>query len=390
MAMRPGQPVVVPCYRVLTTDGPCSVQRFLLHFSLYASGRRQEKREGMDVMPGNRARKFSPLHKHLLLGLHGERILWVGDARALYFMGNGARSYDPSIQRFLSMDPYSPFSVGGMHPYAFCEGDPVNNIDPSGYAAQSTFYTAWRLFALVSGFLTLGLVIATMGGATAVIASVVLTLDLVRNITAIAADSLQHREPEAARTLKNISQGMGIAASIFGVFGGGTLGYAKLKGRVIHGLASGQRYYHYEKKMKDRKTEMFFFSEKFRDGSLVMTHGSQQRSLQSPTGELLKPYEWAQRLLRLPSYANSSQQGPLYLMSCHASKWGYGSNAAKISSALDRKVIVFDSPWTLTSQRMALQAPRIMSGSMPVGLAHFSFYGSTLGKPLRFVNGRAV
>jgi RHS repeat-associated protein len=45
-----------------------------------------------------------------------------------------ARYYDPSVARFLSMDPASP-SAGNplsLNRYAYCEGDPVNHADATG------------------------------------------------------------------------------------------------------------------------------------------------------------------------------------------------------------------------------------------------------------------
>ncbi|WP_159076037.1 SpvB/TcaC N-terminal domain-containing protein [Microvirgula aerodenitrificans] len=68
------------------------------------------------------------------VGMNGEHIDWIGPRSQLYPLGSGVRSYDPGIQRFLTPDPYSPFSVGGLNPYAYCFGDPVNLGDPSGYA----------------------------------------------------------------------------------------------------------------------------------------------------------------------------------------------------------------------------------------------------------------
>ncbi len=48
------------------------------------------------------------------------------------FLGNGYRIYNPMLMRFHSPDHVSPFGRGGMNCYAYCEGDPVNRVDPSG------------------------------------------------------------------------------------------------------------------------------------------------------------------------------------------------------------------------------------------------------------------
>lgn len=56
----------------------------------------------------------------------------LDDASKGYLLGNGHRAYRPDLMRFLSPDRMSPFGVGGVNAYAYCSGDPVNNIDPSG------------------------------------------------------------------------------------------------------------------------------------------------------------------------------------------------------------------------------------------------------------------
>ena len=49
-----------------------------------------------------------------------------------YMLGNGTRGYDPRVMRFTSPDRLSPFLKGGINSYAYCEGDPVNYLDPTG------------------------------------------------------------------------------------------------------------------------------------------------------------------------------------------------------------------------------------------------------------------
>jgi len=51
---------------------------------------------------------------------------------ACYHLGNGYRLYSPSLMRFLNPDRLSPFGRGGINKYAYCAGDPINRIDPSG------------------------------------------------------------------------------------------------------------------------------------------------------------------------------------------------------------------------------------------------------------------
>ena len=71
-----------------------------------------------------------------VLGFNGERIDPVLGG---YHLGNGYRLYSPSLRRFTSPDSMSPFGKGGINPYAYCEGDPINSTDPTGRLKASLF-----------------------------------------------------------------------------------------------------------------------------------------------------------------------------------------------------------------------------------------------------------
>lgn len=49
-------------------------------------------------------------------------------------LGNGYRAYNPLLMRFHSQDSMTPFGDGGINSYGYVNGDPFNNIDPSGHA----------------------------------------------------------------------------------------------------------------------------------------------------------------------------------------------------------------------------------------------------------------
>ncbi len=53
-----------------------------------------------------------------------------------YLLGNGYRAYNPVLMRFNRPDSLSPFGEGGLNPYAYCVGDPVNRRDPTGHKAN--------------------------------------------------------------------------------------------------------------------------------------------------------------------------------------------------------------------------------------------------------------
>ncbi|MDU9392476.1 RHS repeat-associated core domain-containing protein [Pseudomonas sp. zfem002] len=52
-----------------------------------------------------------------------------------YLLGNGYRAYNPVLMRFHQPDSWSPFGAGGLNPYVYCIGDPVNRRDPTGHMA---------------------------------------------------------------------------------------------------------------------------------------------------------------------------------------------------------------------------------------------------------------
>lgn len=72
-----------------------------------------------------------------LLAYNGEYV----NATGTYLLGNGYRCYNPSLMRFHSADDQSPFDAGGVNAYAYCEGDPINKIDPSGHSSIWNFFT---------------------------------------------------------------------------------------------------------------------------------------------------------------------------------------------------------------------------------------------------------
>ncbi|MBX8528409.1 hypothetical protein K5D32_01975, partial [Pseudomonas cichorii] len=80
-----------------------------------------------------------------------------------YLLGKGYRAYNPVLMRFHSPDSLSPFDRGGMNPYAYCLGDPVNYLDPDGHLPK------WLIPVIGIGLSIVGIVasVATLGAGTA-------------------------------------------------------------------------------------------------------------------------------------------------------------------------------------------------------------------------------
>jgi RHS repeat-associated protein len=66
------------------------------------------------------------------LGFNGERSDLI---TGRYLLGNGYRAFNPVLMRLNSPDNLSPFGKGGLNPYAYCLGDPINRVDPKGHVS---------------------------------------------------------------------------------------------------------------------------------------------------------------------------------------------------------------------------------------------------------------
>jgi RHS repeat-associated protein len=64
------------------------------------------------------------------IGFNGQ---WRDPVTGWYHLGNGYRVYNPVLMRFHTPDAWSPFTSGEVNGYAYCSGDPINFVDPSGH-----------------------------------------------------------------------------------------------------------------------------------------------------------------------------------------------------------------------------------------------------------------
>ena len=155
------------------------------------------------------------------IGFNGER---QDPVSGHIHLGNGYRSYSPALMRFTCPDSMSPFGAGGINPYAYCGGDPVNRADPSGH--MSTGQGVGLGLGLLAGIL---LSIFT-GGASLAVA---LALDVAGGAvigagSELVAEGIDHQKINWGAV--GISAGMGAAMSLVG-FGLGKVG-AKAYNRV--------------------------------------------------------------------------------------------------------------------------------------------------------------
>nr|CAC19493.1 nematicidal protein 2 [Xenorhabdus bovienii] len=161
-----------------------------------------------------------------ILGYNGER---ADPVSGVTHLGNGYRSYDPTLMRFHTPDSLSPFGAGGINPYSYCLGDPINRSDPSGHLS----WQAWTGIGMgIAGLLltiaTGGMAIAAAGGIAAAIASTSTTalafgaLSVTSDITSIVSGALEDASPKASSILGWVSMGMGAAGLAESAIKGGT------------------------------------------------------------------------------------------------------------------------------------------------------------------------
>ncbi|MFU2329968.1 RHS repeat-associated core domain-containing protein [Pseudomonas sp. NFX98] len=111
---------------LLATD----LQRSVLH--LVSAGRHQQ------TVYSPYGHRFPEGGLISLLGFNGQR---RDPVTGHYLLGNGYRAFNPVLMRFNSPDNLSPFGKGGVNAYAYCAGDPVNRVDPTGHHFAVVLFT---------------------------------------------------------------------------------------------------------------------------------------------------------------------------------------------------------------------------------------------------------
>lgn len=148
-----------------------------------------------------------------LPGFNGER---VDPVSGTYHLGNGYRAYNPVLMRFNCPDSLSPFGAGGINPYAYCAGDPINHTDPSGHISGSA------IAGIALGTISLVFGIATLGSSIAAGGAVIAALGIVSDVTGIASAATEDSHPEASSALGWVSLATGFAGIAVGIGNWGT------------------------------------------------------------------------------------------------------------------------------------------------------------------------
>ena len=160
-----------------------------------------------------------------LPGFNGERLDPLSQT---YHLGNGYRTYKPSLMRFDGPDSWSPVGRGGLNQYAYCEGDPINRSDPSGHMSSGT---VGGILGVIFGIVGAALAIWTFGTSIAAIAALETTSAITAGMaaetlasglgvaavgTGIASTATAKSDPSLSRALGWASLGLGLASFTLG------------------------------------------------------------------------------------------------------------------------------------------------------------------------------
>jgi RHS repeat-associated protein len=148
----------------------------------------------------------------------------------VYMLGNGTRVFIPHLALFSSADTKSPFSAGGINPYFYCHGDPMNLSDPSGHISNGASL-AMNIIAFLAEAALLSAAVYLSGGALlpAVLAELPTLIGMAGTVFGIAADSVAIKadnegldNSSTVKALNIVSTTLGAASLVAGLPGKNT------------------------------------------------------------------------------------------------------------------------------------------------------------------------
>ncbi|MFJ4388379.1 RHS repeat domain-containing protein [Pseudomonas soli] len=280
----------------------------------------------------------------------------------------GYRPYDPLLMCFLAPDSESPFGRGGINPYAYCAGDPINRSDPDGHS--------WQSWVVAGSSIAIGVIatVASMGtalpallaagglsasGAMAVAAAALNTVSLATGVAAMAMQ-ISGKDENAASILGWISIGTGAASMVTGAMlstGASRLSGMRLPGRGQKIADRGRRNATrsspqsapvrsagksealYEQWVNGRPTHDVVWHERFLGRYRALeTHGASNGQLMNAQGKMVDPVKLAVKEIA-PRLQGVDPAEPLFLVACEG---GSSGAAQRLADILRRPVYGYD------------------------------------------------
>lgn len=162
-----------------------------------------------------------------ITGFNGER---KDPISGVTHSGNGYRVYTPVLTRFTCPDGWSPFGGGGINPYAYCDGDPVNRADPSGHMSwQAGLGIGLGILGILGAAFTGGASIAAAGSITSAFATLS-AASMIASVAALASDVLGIASAATEQKNPGLSASLGWVSLATGLLSlGAGMGPALLK-----------------------------------------------------------------------------------------------------------------------------------------------------------------
>ncbi|AZC64539.1 RHS repeat-associated core domain-containing protein [Pseudomonas chlororaphis] len=335
-----------------------------------------------------------------LPGFNGER---ADPFSGVTHLGNGYRAYSPALRRFTCPDSESPFGIGGINSYVYCDNDPINLSDPSGHGP-----IAWLLEAVVTLGIRLGMKAAmaeSLTAAAAVTANVEIGLDITTGVTSavtgIASAATKQSNPEVSQKLQWASVGLGVGSAVFGAAAGvakvrkGLQGLserlerAKSGKRIITlGASKGIKSYDLLTPGELRHGVALF--EDTYQGSTrlnVIAHGVKETAHIVVEGQLVDAEGFVKN--GLCSY-DLSKYNSIKLYVCHAAEGGPDSFAGQLSKLTNKPVKAYIGPVkvALNPETVAQNAIKALDGGISQDVINASIRTAYDGTPFSLYSPR--
>ncbi|EEM2503387.1 TPA: RHS repeat-associated core domain-containing protein [Salmonella enterica subsp. indica] len=182
-----------------------------------------------------------------LPGFNGER---QDPLSGVTHLGNGYRAYSPALRRFTCPDSASPFGIGGINPYVYCDHDPINKTDPSGHGPIT-----WLIRKIITLAVRLGIASAETADS---MASGLVTAGTVETGTALATQIATGVAQPIARARGNTvaASKLGWVTLGMGMAGGLGLGEGDI-GRTLKQLRGAAKSYRFTKEASSEVSTLF-------------------------------------------------------------------------------------------------------------------------------------